>query len=275
MLEEIKKEHYIKEIRIETYNGYFALEPFIEILKVSSNWISFKRYNPKEADNTQCVAWDYKTTNPKFLEKYQCLCEAIDLYNKKGDLDAADVSSFALIITLNNNKRNTYHFNCDVNAQKDIELRRIANIILEMIPVGEEYPSCLRHQEPADVNWAVIENIVKELEKKPQIDIVFPEECNQNMLQIGYPNYPRWVNTLIEESIFEPDLNYDKNYVRFFGNKKLEEINVDELDFDKLRTLITLLSRQEKFCDGFIAKYIENGCLLKWLNKALDLFTNE
>lgn len=280
-MKKIKKYDFIKEIRIDAYSGYFVPldEKCEEILKISSNWISFKRIKArslaKELGDDEDIKWDYKTNNPSFEEKYESLCETLLDYNRDSTLRMLDTPGFNITIVFNGKEKIEYHYDGNVNDQEDIGLRRIANEILDLIPSGEFYPECLKHQEPSDVDWSVVESIVKELEKNPKIEIKFPEEeTKPGTIQIGYPDYPEWVYVITESYVFEPDFNYDENYKLYFGEKELEDINVDELDFNKIRTLITLFSRQERFCDGFMKKYIENGCLLKWLKKALTLFAN-
>ena len=277
-MEENKKYNFIKEIRIDAYSGYFVSpeEQYEETLKISSNWISFKRIKTKSLIKENDIKWDYKTTNHSFEEKYETLCETLLYYNRDSKLIMLDAPGFTITVIFDGKEKKEYHYDCSVNDQEDVGLRKIANEILDMIPTGEVFPECLRHQRPFDVDWGVVESIVKELEKNPVIEVKFPEEeLETNTIQIGYPDYPEWVYILTEGYVFEPDFNYDENYSLYFGQKDLSEINIEELDFDKIRTLITLFSRQEKFCDGFMKKYIENGCLLKWLKQSLKLFAGK
>lgn len=48
--------------------------------------------------------------------------------------------------------------------------------------------------------------------------------------------------------------------------KAIEEYNLDEL-----KTMFTFINRGERFCDGHIAAYVENGDLLRLLKRLNEI----
>ena len=70
-----------------------------------------------------------------------------------------------------------------------------------------------------------------------------------------YPDY----NGKIYEALgmLAPDMKYQKNYKRL-GRKPIEKMNRREI-----ATMLTFILRGERFSDGHIALYVENGDLLK------------
>ena len=126
----IKKYDFIKEIKIDAYSGYFASpeEKCEEILKISSNWISFKRIKAntliKELSDGEDIKWDYKTNNPSFEEKYESLCETLLDYNRDSTLRMLDAPGFNITIVFNDKEKKEYHYDGNVNDQEDIGLRK-------------------------------------------------------------------------------------------------------------------------------------------------------
>ena len=275
----IKKDYPFKEIRVNTYSGFFEHPKYEETLKISSNWISYKKsvvitpIDKESFDKEEEIKWDYKTNNPLFEEKYSSLCESFLYYKKSKRGEVLDASSFCITLIKNDGTKEKLNFDLDVNEQQDISLRKIANQILDMIPRDEAYPECLRHQEIYDVDLSQVLSVVEELKKSPKIKIVYPEQNNAdpNTLIIGYPDYPKWLYPISDGELIETDFEYLKNYEKFFGQKAPEEIDEEKLTFEQIKTLITFFRQQEKFCDGHMAHLIENGCLLKWLEQLIRL----
>lgn len=275
----IKKDYPFKEIRVDTYSGFFEHPKYEETLKISSNWISYKKsvvitpIDKESFDKEEEIKWDYKTNNPLFEEKYSSLCESFLYYKKSKRGEVLDASSFCITLIKNDGTKEKLNFDLDVNEQQDISLRKIANQILDMIPRDEAYPECLRHQEIYDVDLSQVLSVIEELKKSPKIKIVYPEQNNAdpNTLIIGYPDYPKWLYPISDGELIETDFEYLKNYEKFFGQKAPEEIDEEKLTFEQIKTLITFFRQHEKFCDGHMAHLIENGCLLKWLEQLIRL----
>ena len=87
---------------------------------------------------------------------------------------------------------------------------------------------------------------------------------SDGIMEIPYPDDPDeiWVSF----SIFDPDTDYSDNYEKYCKGILPTDMNVRQI-----RTMLTYLVRGEKYCDGFINKYLENHYLLKLLLRLDDL----
>lgn len=85
----------------------------------------------------------------------------------------------------------------------------------------------------------------------------------EDILQWPYPIYP--------EGLFETLylLGTDRNYLE--NMKALKTLDVSTLNLKQLRTFLTFISRGERFTDGFLQKYVENGQLLKALERIEEI----
>lgn len=61
------------------------------------------------------------------------------------------------------------------------------------------------------------------------------------------------------------DYNCRKNY------QKINNKNIDEMDINELLTILTYAHRSEKYSDGSMYEFIENGKIIKCLNRLLEL----
>ena len=84
------------------------------------------------------------------------------------------------------------------------------------------------------------------------------------IMQIPYPDYPDeiWASF----SILEPDTDYLDNYEKYCKSVLPTEMNAHQI-----RTMLTLIERGERFCDGHVQRYLENNILLKLLLRLDDL----
>ncbi len=64
-------------------------------------------------------------------------------------------------------------------------------------------------------------------------------------------------------------LNSDTDYM--IHHEKLENKAIETYDLNELATMYTFLLRGERFCDGHIAAYIEDGTLLKLVERHIEL----
>ena len=74
-------------------------------------------------------------------------------------------------------------------------------------------------------------------------------ECNP------YPIYAPEVERSL--GLLEQDFYYQAHY------DKLQRKPIEEMNLDEIATMLTFISRGERFCDGHIASYVESGDLLK------------
>ncbi|MGN8626800.1 macro domain-containing protein [Bulleidia sp. HCP3S3_F2] len=84
------------------------------------------------------------------------------------------------------------------------------------------------------------------------------------VMEFPYPEYPNGIWSIA--SIFESDSEYLENYKQY-----CEDVLSTEMNVRQIRTMLTYLVRGEKYCDGFINKYLENHYLLKLLLRLDDL----
>ncbi len=84
---------------------------------------------------------------------------------------------------------------------------------------------------------------------------------------LSYPIYPKEAFEYIQ--LLPADLNYMENYDQYCKNIYLEDLNIHQI-----RTILTMITRKERFYDGFLAHSIEDGTILHLLER-LDDILNE
>ncbi len=82
----------------------------------------------------------------------------------------------------------------------------------------------------------------------------------KDILSWPFPMYPNGLFECLEL------LGWDKNYGENYENN-CKGKDIDEMNSFQLQTMLTRMSRGERFCDGFIEGEIENGNLLKCLER--------
>lgn len=80
-----------------------------------------------------------------------------------------------------------------------------------------------------------------------------------NVIYPSYPTYDKSVKDLMHE-LYEDNL-LDYNFVENYELIKDKDINT--LTKEEILTYLTYIQQNEKFCDGFWEKYIEDGTLEK------------
>ena len=91
------------------------------------------------------------------------------------------------------------------------------------------------------------------------------QECKEKedgVIELGYPLYDKEVDEWIQEfyRLKLSDYNYIDN-IKNFKHKKIEELSLEET-----LSYITFIIRGERFCDGHIASYLEDGTIEKLCN---------
>ncbi len=90
---------------------------------------------------------------------------------------------------------------------------------------------------------------------KTELDAVI--EYLQKNNKIEYNPYPVYNKEIYQAlGALELDENYMSNY------KKIEDKSIKEMNEQEIATMLTYISRGERFCDGHIACYVESGKLL-------------
>lgn len=112
-------------------------------------------------------------------------------------------------------------------------------------------------------------SMVLNKENKIQVDKKALKACiehfkkNQKVEFNPYPNYGDFVYDAL--NLLGSDYEYMNNY------EKIKETPIEQMTIDNIKTMFTFIQRGERFCDGHIAFYIENGCLLKLLLRLDEL----
>lgn len=78
--------------------------------------------------------------------------------------------------------------------------------------------------------------------------------------------YPAYDGRVLDAlNILPTDTDYLENH------EKLENKAVGEMDLEDLSTMYTFIQRGERFCDGHIAGFIEDGSLLDLIDRHIAL----
>lgn len=101
------------------------------------------------------------------------------------------------------------------------------------------------------INKKVLSDCIEYLQKKPKV------EWNP------YPNYDR--NVMMALDLLEPDYEYVIN------QRVIADMPVNKMSIDNIKTMLTFINRGERFCDGHIASFVENGYLLELLLRLSEL----
>ena len=84
----------------------------------------------------------------------------------------------------------------------------------------------------------------------------------------------------ISHSIFSKELNnfykflYDNEMIDtncYENYKKIESKEINSMSFEEIITLLTLINRKERFCDGTMYEFIKKGKMLKCLSRLLEI----
>ena len=84
---------------------------------------------------------------------------------------------------------------------------------------------------------------------------------------LSYPVYPKKVFEYMQ--LLPADINYIENYQQFRNDITLEDLNIHQI-----QTVLTMLLRKEKYYDGFMAHYIEDGTILQLLLRLNKIITS-
>lgn len=84
----------------------------------------------------------------------------------------------------------------------------------------------------------------------------------------------------ISHSIFSKELNnfytylYDNEMIDtncYENYKKIESKEISSMSFEEIITLLTLINRKERFCDGAMYEFIKSGKMLECLTRLLEI----
>ena len=89
-----------------------------------------------------------------------------------------------------------------------------------------------------------------------------PKKGEDGIIQLGFPLYDEEVNNWVNEfyRLKLVDYNYLEN-AKIYKHKKIEELSLEET-----LSYLTFIIRGERFSDGHIATYLEDGTIEKLCN---------
>lgn len=96
-------------------------------------------------------------------------------------------------------------------------------------------------------------------------NVIDKTEDGKEIIQWPYPIYPEGLFELLY-GLFETDKDYIENY-----EKLGDPIDYGSLSEEESITVITHYLRGERFCDGLIAGALEDGTLLKVLERIKEI----
>lgn len=115
-------------------------------------------------------------------------------------------------------------------------------------------------------------NFLKKKSKKEQwknVDVDRLKEAleflraNPKVMWDPYPSYDRNIFVVLNS------LGFDEMYM-----EKSEELTgkpIEEMSLSELKVMYSFIVRSEKYCDGSIAGYVEDGSLAKMAQREIDL----
>lgn len=239
----------IKEIKI-TYvdNSLFNDNPFKETIRLSSKWISYKIMA-----NCSEKSWDYKDNC--FVKKYDDICGIVSKLNLFDDYNDAIVIK---TVDYNNNEIKYKIRKSCIDYSNGIENVFLSKII-DMIPNNFLMPKCLFASTPNDIDLKSLRSIVNNIE-----ELMKKEKNGEKVYYSG-----GIIDAVM--GLIEPDFCYDLHYK---DASERDEKGWD-LSFTELRTLITEMSREIHFDANTVKHFIDNGQLLKWLKRIIQLSDNK
>lgn len=78
-----------------------------------------------------------------------------------------------------------------------------------------------------------------------------------------YPSYDGRIFTVLKS------LGIDEMYMQ--NSEKLENVPIETMSLENLKTMYTFILRGERFCEGTIASYVEDGSLAKMVKREIEL----
>ena len=99
--------------------------------------------------------------------------------------------------------------------------------------------------------------------KKDAYEEVPSERISENEFKMGYVSYNSRIFDL--QKIVGHDYDYNNNF------EKIKEKPVENMTKDEVKTYVTYIFRRDRFCEGFLARYIDNDILRRLAERYFDL----
>lgn len=103
----------------------------------------------------------------------------------------------------------------------------------------------------------------KKVDKEELDSIIEYLENNKKVEFNPYPLYDEEVMKALD--LLESDTKYLSNH------EKIADKPIGEMNKKEIATMLTFISRGERFCDGHIAGFVESGDLLKLMIRLREL----
>lgn len=94
--------------------------------------------------------------------------------------------------------------------------------------------------------------------------VIGKTEEGKNIITWPYAAYPREAWDYIQ--MMEPDKYYGDHYEKY-----CKDVLPTDMNARQIRTMLTMVQRGERFCDGYFSKFIKDGSILKYLLRLDDL----
>ena len=106
-------------------------------------------------------------------------------------------------------------------------------------------------------------NLLKQLRGYKYVNC---EKLSDGTYEMGYFVYADYVYEIIELVIRDKII---QNYMEI--HKQIKNKEIKDLTLDEVIAYFTFINRGERFCDGHIAKFLDNGIFLKLFERFLEL----
>ena len=91
-------------------------------------------------------------------------------------------------------------------------------------------------------------------------------QCISTENSMGYFYYADYIDKIFEYVIGDKII---QNYMEIY--KQIENKEIRDLSLDEIVAYFTFIRRGERFCDGHIAKFLDNGIFIKLFERYLEL----
>lgn len=246
----------IKEIKIKTDHIFMIYkdksEVYRDVLKISKNWISYKRNNFFD-EHKYDRSWDYKTDSKEFENRFELLCH--DILNLESPRTrSTDSGEFDVIITFNDESKKEIKFTGSFDQTPS--LIRIAATINMMIPNKEPISGLMNFVN----NFSFPKNEIYRF-------ILLLSDLGKISLMSS--SYPEWVYELFDR--VPPNYKYHEITDKLISRN----IPISSFDLEEIRAMLTYIMREEHFSSGSILKKIKDGTILKLLLRMDELISEE
>lgn len=141
--------------------------------------------------------------------------------------------------------------------------KKYANAVVGL-PYNLPHKRNRKYKQDTTVDKEKIMNVIKVIEDGNGYSVTPSQENKDGTMTMGYTSYDESVNKLFRFfPFFEGD--YHKN-IQTIMNKEISKLKIKEI-----RQYVTYIFRKERFIDGHISQYIDNGILASLLRRFIEI----